>query len=63
MGLRGIHKDLKNPEILKAEFNAIMELIEEGYDNLGVKIPLVRDVSEYQEAKKSHEGSGTQTPP
>jgi pyruvate,water dikinase len=52
MGLRGIHKDLKNPEILKAEFNAIMELIEEGYDNLGVKIPLVRDVSEYQEAKK-----------
>jgi pyruvate,water dikinase len=52
MGLRGIHKDLKNPEILKAEFKAIMELIEEGYDNLGVKIPLVRDVSEYQEAKK-----------
>jgi pyruvate,water dikinase len=52
LGLRGIHKDLKNPEILKAEFEAISELLSEGYDNLGVKIPLVRDVSEYREAKK-----------
>ncbi|BDZ71049.1 putative PEP-binding protein [Methanobacterium petrolearium] len=51
MGLRGIHKDLQNPEILKAEFEAISELINKGYDNLGVKIPLVRDVSEYSEAK------------
>ena len=25
--------------------------MDEGYDNLGVKIPLVRDVSEYKEAK------------
>ncbi len=51
LGLRGIHKDLKNPEILKAEFEAISKLMDEGYDNLGVKIPLVRDVSEYREAK------------
>ena len=51
IGLRGIHKDLKNPEILKAEFEAISKLIDDGYDNLGVKIPLVRDVSEYREAK------------
>jgi pyruvate,water dikinase len=51
MGLRGIHKDLQNPEILKAEFEAIFKLIDKGYDNLGVKIPLVRDVSEYSEAK------------
>ncbi len=51
LGLRGIHKDLKNPEILKAEFEAISKLMDEGYDNLGVKIPLVRDVSEYKEAK------------
>lgn len=52
LGLRGIHKDLKNPEILKAEFEAISKLLSEGYNNLGVKIPLVRDVSEYREAKK-----------
>jgi pyruvate,water dikinase len=51
LGLRGIHKDLENPEILKAEFEAISKLLDEGYDNLGVKVPLVRDVSEYREAK------------
>jgi Phosphoenolpyruvate synthase/pyruvate phosphate dikinase len=51
LGLRGIHKDLKNPEILRAEFEAISKLLGDGYDNLGVKIPLVRDVSEYREAK------------
>ncbi len=51
IGLRGIHKDLHNPEILKAEFEAISKLIDDGYDNLGIKIPLVRDVSEYKEAK------------
>ena len=47
LGLRGIHKDLKNINILKAEFKAIKYLIEEGYDNLGLKIPFIRDISEY----------------
>lgn len=51
LGQRGIHKDLQNPEILKAEFEALLKLMDEGYDNLGVKVPLVRDVSEYIEAK------------
>lgn len=52
LGLRGIHKDLKNPEILKVEFEAISKLLDDGYDNIGIKIPLVRDVSEYKEAKE-----------
>lgn len=51
IGLRGIHKDLHNPEVLKAEFEAVSQLLDDGYDNLGVKIPLVRDISEYIEAK------------
>jgi len=51
LGLRGIHKDILNPEILKAEFEAVSQLMDDGYDNLGVKIPLVRDISEYIEAK------------
>jgi len=51
LGLRGIHKDLHNPEVLKAEFEAVSQLLDDGYDNLGVKIPLVRDISEYIEAK------------
>ena len=52
LGLRGIHKDLKNPEILKAEFKALIKLLDEGYDNLGVKIPFVRDISEYRATKE-----------
>ena len=51
LGLRGIHKDIQNTKILKAEFEALSLLIDEGYDNLAVKIPLIRDISEYVEAK------------
>ena len=47
LGLRGIHKDLKNVNILKAEFRAVKYLVEEGYDNLGIKIPFSRDICEY----------------
>lgn len=47
LGLRGIHKDLKNIAILEAEFEAVKLLIDEGYDNLGVKIPFIRDICEY----------------
>jgi pyruvate,water dikinase len=52
LGLRGIHKDLKNVNILKAEFKAIKYLIEEGYDNIGLKIPFIRDISEYVLSKE-----------
>lgn len=52
LGIRGIHKDLKNIEILKAEFQAIKKLLDEGYNNLGVKIPFLRDVSEYTRSKQ-----------
>jgi pyruvate,water dikinase len=47
LGLRGIHKDLKNINILKAEFRAVKYLVDEGYDNLGIKIPFSRDICEY----------------
>lgn len=52
LGLRGIYRDLKDIEILKAEFKAIKCLLDEGYDNLGIKIPFVRDISEYILSKK-----------
>lgn len=51
LGQRGIHKDIKNPEILKAEFEAIKKLLDQGYDNIAVKIPFIRDISEYKAAK------------
>lgn len=52
LGLRGIHKDLKNPEILKGQFKAVQNLLNEGYNNLMIKIPFVRDITEYKAAKK-----------
>jgi pyruvate,water dikinase len=52
LGLRGIYKDLKTPDILEAEFEAIKLLIDEGYYNLGLKIPFVRDINEYIMSKK-----------
>lgn len=47
LGLRAIQKDIKDVDILKAEFEAIQLLLEEGYDNIGLKIPFLRDISEY----------------
>lgn len=52
LGLRGIYKDLKNRDILEAEFEAVKYLIDEGYYNLGLKIPFVRDINEYILSKK-----------
>ncbi len=52
LGLRAIHKDLRNPEILEAQFKAVQNLLNEGYNNLMLKIPFVRDISEYKASKK-----------
>ncbi|MCC7558264.1 MAG: phosphoenolpyruvate synthase, partial [Methanobacteriaceae archaeon] len=58
LGFRGINNDLKNTEILKAEFEAVKEIYEEGYTNIAVKIPFVRDISEYILAKELLKSSG-----
>lgn len=58
LGLRGIYKDLKTPDILEAEFEAIKCLIDEGYYNLGLKIPFVRDIKEYILSKKILKDTG-----
>lgn len=47
LGYRGITRDLKETEILKAELKALIELIDEGYSNIALKVPFVRDISEY----------------
>jgi pyruvate,water dikinase len=52
LGLRGIQQDLSNRDILEAEFEAVKRLFEEGYENIGLKIPFVRDISEYILSKK-----------
>ncbi|ADP76928.1 phosphoenolpyruvate synthase [Methanothermus fervidus DSM 2088] len=52
LGWRGIRRDLDEPEILKAEFKAIKKLCEQGYDNIGVMLPLVQHPDEVIAAKK-----------
>ncbi len=58
LGSRGISKDLNNIEVLKSEFKAVRNLLDEGFDNLAIKIPFIRDVSEYISAKEIMERVG-----
>ncbi|MDI6645187.1 MAG: PEP-utilizing enzyme [Methanobacteriaceae archaeon] len=58
IGYRGIINDLKNQEILKAEFQAVREVYEQGYTNIAVKIPFIRDISEYVQAKNILKSTG-----
>ncbi|MCD6139402.1 MAG: phosphoenolpyruvate synthase [Thermococcus sp.] len=52
LGWRGIRRGLDQPELLKTEFKAIKRLVDEGYDNLGVMLPLVSHVEQLREAKR-----------
>ena len=52
LGWRGIRRGLDQPELLKAEFKAIKKLIDEGFKNIGVMIPLVQHPSELRKAKE-----------
>ncbi len=52
MGWRGIRRGLDQPEILRCEFLAIKKLLEEGYKNIAVMIPLVTTPDEVKEVKK-----------
>lgn len=52
LGLRGINKDIKNPEILEAQYMAVRNLLDEGYSNIAIKTPYLRDISEYDAALK-----------
>ncbi len=53
LGLRAIQKDIRDINILKSEFDAIKQLLDEGYHNLGLKIPFLRDISEYIKVKEN----------
>ncbi len=52
LGWRGIRRDLEEREMLECQFEAIRRLYEEGYDNLGVMIPLVQHPEELRRAKR-----------
>ncbi len=52
LGWRGIRRGLDQPELLKAEFKAIKRLVDEGYDNIGVMLPLVSHPWQIRKAKE-----------
>jgi len=52
LGWRGIRRGLDQPELLQAEFKAIKRLVEEGYDNIGVMLPLVSHPWQVRQAKE-----------
>ena len=51
LGFRGIRRDLMEEEHLRAEMRAIKKLIDEGYTNIGIMLPLITSPSEIRRAK------------
>ncbi|KHO52466.1 MAG: pyruvate, water dikinase [archaeon GW2011_AR17] len=62
MGWRSIRRSLDQPELLKAEFEAIKRVHKAGYTNLGVMLPLVTDPGQVHQAKKIFKESTGITP-
>jgi pyruvate,water dikinase len=52
LGWRSIRRDLDQPGLLKAQFEAIKKAHDEGYTNIGVMLPLVTSVKQIQKAKE-----------
>jgi len=51
MGWRSIRRELDQPELLKAEFEAIKKVHDQGLTNVGIMLPLVTDVEQVKKAK------------
>ncbi len=52
LGFRGIRRDLIEDIHFRAEIRAIKRLVEEGFTNVGIMIPLVTRVEEVRQAKR-----------
>jgi pyruvate,water dikinase len=52
LGWHGIRRSLEEPELLKAEFEAVKRLHEEGLTNVHVMIPFIISASEFNKAKE-----------
>lgn len=58
LGFRGIRRDLAEEMHLRAEMRAIKKLIDEGYMNIGIMLPLIVVPEEIRKAKKIAEEEG-----
>ena len=52
MGWRSIRRDLEEPELLKAQFEAIKRVHGAGFKNVGIMIPLVTHIDQVKKAKE-----------
>ncbi len=52
LGWHGIRRDLDQEEMLKAQFQAVKELIAEGFHNIGIMLPFLTQVKELKKAKE-----------
>lgn len=52
LGWRGIGRELEDTALLRAEYKAVRQAVEAGCDNLGIKVPFIRNVREYERARE-----------
>jgi pyruvate,water dikinase len=52
LGWRGIRRDLLDVEVFKMQLQTIKNLIDYGYDNIGIMLPLVQHQAEVRQAKQ-----------
>ncbi|HEX2022854.1 MAG TPA: phosphoenolpyruvate synthase [Candidatus Thermoplasmatota archaeon] len=60
LGWRGIRRGLEQQDLLSAEFKAIRRLVDDGFTNLGVMLPLVQRPEEIREAKRLLRAAGVE---
>ena len=58
LGYRGIRRSLDNPEPFKCELAAFKRLLDIGYDNVELTLPLVNDAADVEQAKTHMEAVG-----
>ncbi len=52
LGWRGIGRELDDPVLLRAEYEAVRRAVAEGCSSLGIKVPFVRNPEEYERARE-----------
>jgi pyruvate,water dikinase len=58
LGWRGIRRDLRDVEVFKMQLQTFKNLIDDGYTNIGIMLPLVQHPDEVREAKEIIEEVG-----
>lgn len=58
LGWRGIGRELEDPALLKAEYAAVRQAVDAGCANLGIKVPFIRGVADYERAREIAAATG-----